>query len=361
MSNSNAPVKALVMAGGTGGHVFPALAVAKVLQGRGVEVCWLGTRRRIEATLVPEAGINICFIDVEGVRGKGLLSLLKAPWLLLKAVWQALAVLRREQPDVVIGFGGFASGPGGLAARLKNIPLVIHEQNAVPGTTNKWLAKMAQRVLMAFPCVLQGSQVGNPVREEIVALPEPQQRLQDRESQSLNLLVLGGSLGALAINQLVPQVVAQLPQALQPNIWHQTGKGHEQSTSDAYDAASLNAKVEPFIADMAAAYGWADLVICRAGALTLSLIPAAGLASVLVPYPYAIDDHQTKNGQWLVDNQAAWLIQQSELDTETLVELLTGLAGEREKLLFMAERARALALPNAANDVAAMSLELING
>ena len=357
----NKPMKALVMAGGTGGHVFPALAVAQELQSRGVEICWLGTRRGIEAKLIPAAEIPLRFIDVEGLRGKGAMSLLKAPLLLLKALWQARAVLNDESPDLVLGFGGFASGPGGLAARLQGRPLVIHEQNAVAGTTNRLLSTVASRVLEAFPSGLRGAQsVGNPVRDTIAQLPAPSQRFEGRAGP-MKLLVLGGSLGALAINELVPQALAQLPMEQRPEVWHQAGQAHADKTLADYDARKLQARVEPFIDDMAAAYAWADLVICRAGALTVSELTAAGVGALLVPYPHAIDDHQTKNGDWLVAGGAARLCQQSDLDVDSLVTLLQEFLADRQCLLTMAERARALSQPRAATQVADICLEVAHG
>ncbi len=354
-------LKAMVMAGGTGGHVFPALSVAHALRERGVDVCWLGTRRGIEAELVPQAQIPLHFIDVEGVRGKGTLSLIKAPFLLLLALWQALRVFRHQQPDVVLGFGGFASGPGGVAARLQGKPLVIHEQNAVAGTTNRLLSKFASRVLEAFPTGLKNAQqVGNPVRATIAEMSPPEERYENR-SNGLHLLILGGSLGALAINQLLPEALAQLSPEKRPQVWHQAGKAHAQVTSAAYLRHGVEAKVEAFVDDMAKAYAWADLVICRAGALTVSELSAAGVASVLVPYPYAIDDHQTKNGEWLVRHKAALIKQQCDLNAGQLARDLEELMSDRSRLVAMAKNARALSLPEAANQVADICLEVANG
>lgn len=357
----NQPLKALVMAGGTGGHVFPALSVAQALRERGVEVSWLGTRRGIESELVPKAEIPLNFIDVEGVRGKGIVGILKAPFLLLIALWQALNVFRHLRPDVVVGFGGFASGPGGVAARLKRKPLVIHEQNAVAGTTNRLLAKIASVVLEAFPCGLNNArQVGNPVRETIAQMAPPEARFQSREGE-LRLLVLGGSLGALAINQVLPEALARIPEQQRPQVWHQSGRKHDKTTAADYAANGVEAKVEPFIDDMAAAYAWADLVICRAGALTISELSAAGVASLLVPYPHAIDDHQTHNGEWLVRHKAALMKQQRDLSAEQLARDLEALMRDRNRLVVMAKNARALSLPEAANQVADICLEVANG
>ncbi|SDZ92676.1 undecaprenyldiphospho-muramoylpentapeptide beta-N-acetylglucosaminyltransferase [Microbulbifer marinus] len=342
--------KFLVMAGGTGGHVFPALAVAHALEEQGATVEWLGTERGIEAQLIPDADIPLHFITVEGVRGKGKLALLKAPLQILRAITQARAVVKKVQPDAVLGFGGFATGPGGVAARLSGVPLIIHEQNAVAGTTNRLLARIASRVLEAFSSGLPGAQqVGNPVRNEIVQLPEPQARIA--KEQPLRLLVLGGSLGAVAINELVPQAISLLEPALRPRIVHQAGKRHLDVAREAYKLANVDAEVVPFIADMAAAYSDADLIICRAGALTVSEIAAAGVGAIMVPFPFAIDDHQTKNGEWLEKAGGAIVIQQDALDAEKLAELLKELFGEPQKLLTMAEAARRVAKTDATAQV----------
>ena len=352
------PKTVLIMAGGTGGHVFPALAVADELLQRGFAVRWLGTSAGIEAELVPPRGIPLNTIAVSGVRGKGLATKLMAPLHILRAVWQARAVLRRGRPAVVIGFGGFASGPGGLAARLLGIPLVIHEQNAVAGTTNRVLARLAKRAAEAFPGTLAGARhTGNPVRAEIGALPAPAERGVGSRAP-VRLLVLGGSLGATAINQLVPAALAQLAPELRPEVRHQCGRKHGEATGEAYRQVAVDASVEPFIADMAAAYGWADLVVCRAGALTVSELAAAGVGALLIPFPAAIDDHQTRNGQWLADNGAAVLVQQRDLDAGVLAQQLGELVSAPARLLAMAEAARHLARPGAARAVADMCQEL---
>lgn len=353
--------KVLVMAGGTGGHVFPALAVAEELRARGIDVTWLGTQRGIEAELVPARKLPIRFIDVTGLRGKkGFLSKLKAPYQLLKALSQALAVVRSVKPQCVLGFGGFASGPGGLAARLLKKPLVIHEQNAVAGTTNKILEKIATRVLEAFPATLaRGEHCGNPVRAEICAIEAPCTRFSGLERQRPRLLVLGGSLGALAINQVVPKALALLSVDQRPTVVHQAGRQHCEVTEQAYRDAGVEATVTAFVDDMAAAYGQADLVLCRAGALTISELTAAGLGAILIPYPHAIDDHQTKNGAWLVDNGAALMIQQAELKTEALATLLSELLMDKARLKTMAMAARGLALPDATATVANVCEEVM--
>ena len=351
----------MVMAGGTGGHVFPALAVANELRARGLAVEWFGTRRGIEAELVPSNDIPLHFIDVAGVRGKGITTLLQAPFVLLKAVFQAHKLLRQQRPDAVLGMGGFASGPGGLAARLLGIPVVIHEQNAVAGTTNRWLAKVAKRVMEAFPNSLpKGHHCGNPVRRKISELEEPAKRLQ-RNGDKPNLLVLGGSLGAQAINDVLPQAIARLPRSEWPNIWHQTGRNRAVTTAEGYQELGIDAHVVPFVDDMAEAYGWADLVVCRAGALTVSELAAAGVASILIPFPHAIDDHQTKNAQWLVDNNAARLVPQAQLSPEKLAVEMQQLLTDRPRLIAMAQSARAMAQPGAVAAVADACEEFCNG
>ncbi|WP_415893578.1 undecaprenyldiphospho-muramoylpentapeptide beta-N-acetylglucosaminyltransferase [Neptuniibacter sp. PT8_73] len=360
MSASDKKV-ALIMAGGTGGHVFPALATAEKLQEQGIHVEWLGSRHGIEADLVPAAGLKLHSIEVRGLRGKGKLSLLLAPFKLLIALWQALSVVRSVKPDVVLGMGGFASGPGGLAAWLLRIPLIIHEQNAVAGMTNKALSKLAKKVLEAFQGAFKSGlttqTVGNPVRGSILNLPEPKERFSDREGP-LRLLVVGGSLGAKAINDLLPEVLADLPQEQRPEVWHQAGKRNIEETQQRYEALGVNeCKVVPFIDDMAEAYSWADVVLCRAGALTVSELSNAGVASVLVPFPYAVDDHQTKNANYLAERDAAILIQQADLNKETLTALLTEQLNQRETLMEMANKALSLGKPEASDVVANVCLE----
>lgn len=351
----------LVMAGGTGGHVFPALSVARELRERGVTVSWLGTRRGIESRLVPAADIPIHYIRVSGLRGKGWSSRLAAPWQLLRALYEALRVLRRERPDAVLGMGGFASGPGGLAARLLGIPVVIHEQNAVAGTTNRLLARWAKRVMQAFPETLpRGEWCGNPVRAEIANLTPPAERLQARirRDERPHLLVLGGSLGAIAINQLLPQALSLLPDDVRPEVVHQCGQARAEDTREEYGARGVHAFVEPFIEDMGGAYEWADLVVCRAGALTVAELAAAGVGSVLIPFPHAIDDHQTRNGDWLAERGAALVVQQAGITPENLAELLELLLRDRQRLLDMACKARELSITDAAGRVADACLEV---
>jgi UDP-N-acetylglucosamine--N-acetylmuramyl-(pentapeptide) pyrophosphoryl-undecaprenol N-acetylglucosamine transferase len=354
----------LIMAGGTGGHVFPALALAEKLQVTGQRVLWLGTRKGIEARLVPQSGIPLHYLSVEGVRGRGILGLVKAPFLILLALVQAMGVVRRERVDLVVGFGGFASGPGGLAAFLLRKPLVIHEQNAIAGTTNRLLMRLTQHRLMAFPEALpEGKLVGNPVRDSIVALPEPQARYATRaaEKSRIRLLVLGGSLGARAINQLVPRALSELPVDERPEVWHQAGRDHAQETLASYLEYQVNARVEAFIEDMAVAYAWADVIVCRAGALTIAELTAAGVAALLIPLPNAIDDHQTWNAHYLQKADAALVFAQAELSEERLAALLLTELRDRTRLLAMAENARKLAMPDASTSLANYCLEVLRG
>lgn len=348
----SAPV--MILAGGTGGHIFPGLAVAKALIERGVPVTWLGAEGGMETRLVPPYGIAIDTIAVRGVRGKGLATLLAAPFKLLGSVRAAARVLRARRPRAVISFGGYAAGPGGLAARLARVPLIVHEQNRAPGMTNRVLARFAARVLTGFPDTFpRESVVGNPVRDEIVQIAAPEQRFIGRRGP-LRLLVLGGSQGARALNAAVPQALAGLRQRIDGvEVRHQCGQQQVEETERLYAQAGVRASIEPFIADMAAAYGWADVVVCRAGALTLAELCAAGVGSVLVPFPQAVDDHQTRNAQYLVDRGAAQLLPQAP-ETDLAVRLSTaleGLAG-RADLLRLAQAARALARPDAAARVA---------
>lgn len=353
-------MRVMIMAGGTGGHVFPALAVAAELRARGAEVFWLGTRQGLEAKVVPAAGIGMEWVSVSGLRGKGAMAWLLAPWRLLWAALQVLAVMLRQRPVVVLGMGGFVTGPGGVMTWLLRKPLVIHEQNAIAGLTNRLLAPLAQRVLEAFPGTFHGKNVvhtGNPVRRAIAELPAPEDRFAGR-SGALRLLVLGGSLGARALNEVVPAAIAQM--SSRPEVWHQAGNRHLDEALDHYRNVAVTARVEPFIDDMAAAYAWADLVVCRAGALTVAELAAAGVGAILVPYPHAVDDHQTRNAAYLADVGAAAVIQQRELTRDGLCELLASRA-DRSRLLAMAQAARRLAQPQAAATVAALCWEAAHG
>jgi UDP-N-acetylglucosamine--N-acetylmuramyl-(pentapeptide) pyrophosphoryl-undecaprenol N-acetylglucosamine transferase len=341
----------LIMAGGTGGHVFPALAAARVLRERGFEPVWLGTQRGLEAKLVPPHQIPIEWIDVGGVRGKGITTLLAAPFRLAKAVWQSLQVMKRRQPVVVLGAGGFVSGPGGIAAWLTRRPLVIHEQNAVAGLTNRMLARLARRVFEAFPSSFPKSihavRVGNPVRREIAGLPAPAERYANRVGP-LRILVIGGSQGASRLNVVVPAAIAMLDGAVRPQVLHQAGERHIAQARESYAKHGVNADVRSFIDDMAEVYGWADLVICRSGALTVSELAAAGLPAVFVPFAAAVDDHQTHNARFAVDAGAGVLISEAELSPLRLSnELRTLLDSGRHHLSLMATKARSIALIDA--------------
>jgi UDP-N-acetylglucosamine--N-acetylmuramyl-(pentapeptide) pyrophosphoryl-undecaprenol N-acetylglucosamine transferase len=339
------------MAGGTGGHVFPALAAARVLRERGFDPVWLGTQRGLEARLVPPQQIPIEWINVGGVRGKGLGTLLAAPFRLTHAVWQSLQVMRRRQPAVVLGAGGFVSGPGGIAAWLTGKPLVIHEQNAVAGMTNRMLARIAKRVLEGFPSSfprgVHAERVGNPVRREIAAIPAPEQRYGERQGP-LRLLVIGGSQGAARLNAVLPAALAMLSAELRPTVLHQAGDRHIDTARELYAKHGVQADVRPFIEDMAEAYGWADMIVCRSGALTVAEIAAAGLPAIFVPFAAAVDDHQTRNAKFLVDAQAALLLSEADLTPLRLSSELQGLlARGRGPLLEMAKKARALAIIDA--------------
>jgi len=351
----------LIMAGGTGGHVFPALACAHEFQSRGYKVHWLGTPRGIENEVVPAAGLPLHLIEVSGLRGKSVASLLKAPWQLLRSLWQARRVMRQLQPVCVLGLGGYVTGPGGLAARLAGVPLVIHEQNAVAGTANRSLAPFAARVCEAFPGTFAASDkrrtTGNPVRTELF-LETPRDSLADRRPR---LLVLGGSLGAEPLNKLLPDALGQVSSELRPEVFHQAGKQHADITRERYEAAGVTAQVAPFIKDMASAYAWADLVICRAGALTVCELAAAGLPSFLVPLPHAIDDHQTHNAEYLAKEGAALLLPQATTDAAALAAQLTEVLMQPEKLKAMGATARRLSRPDATRTVVDICLEVAHG
>ncbi len=347
----------MIMAGGTGGHVFPALAVADVLREHGVPVVWLGTRAGIEADLVPAAGYPIEWIQVGGLRGKSLRARMLAPFKILGACYQALQVMCRIRPCAVLGMGGFVSGPGGLVAWLLRKPLLIHEQNAVAGLTNKLLARIASRLLEAFPGALgRGAiHVGNPVRRSISQLPAPVQRFASHRD-ALRVLVLGGSLGALRLNEVLPQALAQIDADSRPQVIHQTGKRNLQQAQEQYRQHRVDAEMRDFIDDMDTAYAWADIVVCRAGAMTVFELAAAGVGAILVPYPFAVDDHQSANADYLASAGAAIVRKQHELDAEWLAATLEDFSQHRDKLLRMANRARECAMPNAASDVARQCL-----
>ncbi len=340
----------LIMAGGTGGHIMPGLAVAEVLRARGWRVLWLGNPEKMEGRLVPPRGIELVPLRFAGVRGKGFSTLLKLPFMLLRAFAQAWSRLSYARPDVVLGMGGYVAFPGGVIAALRGLPLVVHEQNAVAGTANRWLARMARRVLSGFPGVLpKGEALGNPVRADLCALPGPARRYGERTGP-LRLLVVGGSLGAHALNTVLPPALAAMAPERRPEVVHQAGEQHLPALLQAYARAGVQADCRAFIDDMAGELGAADLLICRAGAMTVSEVAAAGVAALFVPFPHAIDDHQTANARFLSDAQAAWLQPQSALTPQWLADWLG--QRTREELQAVAERARAHARPEAAAHIA---------
>jgi UDP-N-acetylglucosamine--N-acetylmuramyl-(pentapeptide) pyrophosphoryl-undecaprenol N-acetylglucosamine transferase len=383
------------MAGGTGGHIFPGLAVADSLRQRGVEVRWLGARGGMECERVPPRGIPLDVVDISALRGKGAIRWLLIPWRLLRAVWQAFGHLGMRRPACAISFGGYAAGPGGLAARLRGIPLLVHEQNRVPGLTNRVLARFASRVLQAFPGTwderLRPVTCGNPVRQDVAALEAPETRLSGRAGP-IRLLVTGGSQGARSLNRLLPAALRLVPADLQLEIRHQCGRGradetlasyreagieietscgsplagdraqarsHSQSAKSATAVSGRRVEVRDFIEDMADAYGWADVVVCRAGALTVSEVAAAGLAALFIPFPHAVDDHQTRNAEYLVERGAALLLTEPGLDARILGEALSDLLSDRHSQIEMAVRSRAAAAPRSADQVAELCAEYV--
>lgn len=350
----------VIMAGGTGGHIFPALAVANRLRDLNQRVVWLGSPLGLESKIVPNAGIEMEWLPVKGLRRKGLKAWLLAPWRLLRSLTQAIRILRRLNPSVVLGMGGYVAGPGGLGAWCLRKPLLIHEQNAVAGLTNRVLARFARQVFEAFPqsfkAKVHAVTVGNPVRQDILSIPRPEDRFSSRVGP-LRLLVLGGSQGALVFNELVPLAIAAMPSSQRPEVWHQTGEATLETAVSQYKAVGLKARIEAFIDDMSQAYGWADLVVCRAGALTIAELTAVGLGAILVPYPSAVDDHQTKNGLVMVDCGAGILVQQSEFSGDQLSATLQDLMQDRKKLLDMAVAARDIGITNASHVIAQACLE----
>jgi len=356
----------LIMAGGTGGHIFPALSIARLLQSNGYRTEWLGTPRGLEVDVLRDTDIPLHLIDAQGLRGKGLFSVIKAPFMIVSSIWQSLRVIRSVRPCCVLGMGGYVTGPGGVAAKLSGRKLLIHEQNAIAGFTNKLLARIADTVMEAFPATFPASTgallTGNPVRIEISALPL---KRDSAAATSLKILVIGGSLGAVAINDLVPQALLKFTEQERPQLWHQVGKNNVERAEQCYRDAGIvlndNCRVVPFITDMAAAYAWADLVLCRAGAATVGEIAAAGMPSILVPFPHAVDDHQTRNAQWLSKVDAAVLIQQHDLSASDLAALWLKFQQDRSVLIKMAEKARALAHFNANELVARQCMEACKG
>jgi len=345
----------LIMAGGTGGHIFPALAVAEKMRERGWRVVWLGNPEGMEARLVPQHGFEMVWVKFGALRGKGFLRKLLLPLNLLRGFWQAQQAIRQVQPNVVLGMGGYITFPGGMMAALFGKPLIVHEQNSVAGLANRVLAGVADRIVTGFPEVLkQGVWAGNPVRPEIAKIAPPAERFAGRDG-ALRLLVIGGSLGAQALNEIIPQGMALLGENELPQIVHQAGEKHIEALKANYAAAGVPAHCVPFIEDMAGAYEWADLVVCRAGALTVAELAAAGVASILVPFPHAVDDHQTGNAKFLVNVGGAFLLPQGELSPEAIALIRNYSRGQ---LLEMAEKARSLAKPDATEEVANICAEI---
>jgi len=321
----------MIMAGGTGGHVYPALAVADLLSQRQVEIVWLGTRNGLEARAVPAAGYPIEWINVKGLRGKGLSGWLLSPYLILRASTEAFLIIRRRRPDALLGMGGFVSGPGGLVATLLRLPLMVHEQNAIAGLTNRWLSKLAERVFTGFPGVLRRAEhLGNPLRQGFIDHAASADAVIG--NRRVRLLVVGGSQGARALNEVVPGAVAAVPAELRPQVRHQTGRGSGEIVESAYRAVGVDAQTDEFIDDMASAYRWADLVVCRAGAMTVAEVCAAGVAALFVPFPFAVGDHQTANARYLADQSAAVVMQQDDFDEHVLGDELRELVEAPEKI-----------------------------
>ncbi|WP_025731974.1 undecaprenyldiphospho-muramoylpentapeptide beta-N-acetylglucosaminyltransferase [Carnimonas nigrificans] len=359
--SEQAPMRMLIMAGGTGGHVIPALTLARELASRGVEIHWLGSPRGIENELVPQAGIPLHRIAISGLRGNGAAGWLKLPWRLSRAVAQARAIIRQVQPSLVIGLGGFASGPGGLAAKLTGTPLVIHEQNAVAGMTNSTLARFATRVYAAFPGAFPASRhaevIGNPVRAEVAEVGHHVRSIEELQARRVRLLVMGGSLGAVALNETVAPALATLPLEQRPEVRHQAGRNKLEATRAAYEKASVEAFCSEFIDDVAQAYEWADLVVCRSGALTVAELAAAAKPSILVPFPHAVDDHQTVNARDLSDHDAAVLLPQSEMSAERLAREIVDLL-DPQRLHRMAAAAQGRARPGSMEQMANGCMEI---
>ncbi|MCM2678779.1 undecaprenyldiphospho-muramoylpentapeptide beta-N-acetylglucosaminyltransferase [Echinimonas agarilytica] len=349
--------RAVIMAGGTGGHVFPGLAVADVLKNTGWQIDWLGTAERMEAELVPRHGYPIHFIDIQGVRGNGLIRKVTAPFKILKAILQARQLFKQLRPDVVIGMGGFASGPGALAAKIAGIPIVLHEQNAIAGMTNRYVSKFADKVMMAFEgAFADGQCVGNPVRAELFAIEAPVERAE----QLLRILVVGGSLGAKILNDIVPKTIDLLRKDGPVDVWHQAGKNNGEDVFNKYQAFGINpVHADDFIHEIDQAYSWADLVICRAGALTVSELAAVGRPAILVPLPHAVDDHQTANAKVLQNADAGLILPQRELTSERLATEIQNMMKEPERLRHMAANARRVAITDAAERVASVCQDLV--
>lgn len=353
--NKQAPI--MIMAGGTGGHVFPALAIADALKEAGEQVIWMGTQKGLEAKVVPQAGYAVEWLSVNGLRGKGVLTLLLAPFKLLQALTQAAKIFLKHKPKAVLGMGGFVSGPGGIMAWIMRVPLFVHEQNSVVGLTNQWLSKVCTQIFYGFPNPLksnkQGLYVGNPVRTELLNINAKNTEL------SFNLLIIGGSLGAAQLNKTVPSALALLNNE-HINVIHQCGEQHLVMTEDAYKDVQHKHDIKPFISDMKQAYEWADFIVCRSGALTIAEITNIGLASILVPYPYAVDDHQTTNAALLKQADAAYVIDDKNINAEKLAELLEKSFLNTTKRNAMAKQAKSLAKPQATQQVVEQMLKVIN-
>ncbi len=355
----------LIMAGGTGGHVYPALAIADYLRTRGMSLCWLGTSNGLESRVVPQNNIELLTIKISGLRGKHIFRWLFAPFTILAAIVSSLKIMINLKPSMVIGLGGFVSGPGGIAAWILRIPLLIHEQNSIAGLTNRLLSPFAKTVMQAFPYTFNGKNVvttGNPVRVEIIKRAiEEENNKRIGSQKSLRLLILGGSLGAKALNEIIPQVLGSLSKEINVNIIHQTGTAHIESTVKIYHSTDLKPyKVEPYIEDMAQAYAWADLVICRSGALTVSEVSVMGLPSIFIPYPYAVDDHQTTNARYLTDAGGGVLLPQTELNKQRLAELITYFHDNRDALVEMSNIAKRKASPDATETIGNLCLGVLN-
>lgn len=355
--------RVLIMAGGTGGHIFPGLAVANYLREKNIEVEWLGTSHGLESQLVKEAGFPLHLIEISGIRGKGIKTLINAPFRISAAVLQSMKLIKHLNPDVVLGMGGFVSGPGGIASWMASRPLIIHEQNAKAGITNKILATVATRILEGFPSTFTPGKkvisIGNPVRSQIENLPPPQNRFAERASQ-LHLLILGGSLGAKAINEVVPYAMASMKPTERPQIIHQTGTKHFEEVKKVYESLGVEVNLKPFIQNMAEAYSWADVVLCRSGALTIAELCAVGLGAILIPFPHAVDDHQTANANFMVNNKAALCIQQTQFSAERLINSLKEVFYAPEKRLAMAEAAYQLRKVNVAERIFDIIKEVVS-
>ncbi len=344
----------MILAGGTGGHVFPALAVANELRDRGVPIIWVGTNKGIESRIVPAAGFPLAIMSVQGLRGKGLLQYVRAPLIILKALFESLSIVLKHKPCALLGMGGFVAGPCSLIGVLLRKPLIIHEQNAIVGLTNRILAPLSRIMFTGFPIKYNKRNLefcGNPVRRKLMEIAGPEQRMVDR-GVSKRLLIVGGSQGAVSLNQYIPQALGIISSSIQIEVWHQTGANRHELVLENYQKNNLQAKVNEFIDDIDQAYAWADLIVCRSGAITLAEVAAVGLGAVLVPYPYAVDDHQTANAQSYVDAGAARLIPESEMTTEKLAETLRVLLSDSQQLMDMACAAKKLGKTNASKRVA---------